>query len=234
MTPRSTGCTRRNASGSRALGGRVRRVILDYELKAKVYAPLAKARRLPPERYARRAAGSRARKRPQGGRAERFRFPICASSTRHETVNSGACRSRTGDLPLPRARARRPRPRPASSSTRRTVRRRVCPACLRSATSPSRFSPYERVRSHRGDTESAASHGSDTRRAKPISLRLAALHSGYFLRRQVAQFLGSRDGSRVTQLVQKALAHRARAQFDLAQEHAALSPLLTAVVRGAR
>jgi hypothetical protein len=37
-------------------------------------------------------------------------------------------------------------------------------------------------------------------------LALAALHGGYFLRRHVAEFFGSRDGGRVTQLVQKALA----------------------------
>lgn len=37
-------------------------------------------------------------------------------------------------------------------------------------------------------------------------LGLAALHSGYFLRRQVAHFFGCRDGSRVTQLVQRLLA----------------------------
>jgi hypothetical protein len=37
-------------------------------------------------------------------------------------------------------------------------------------------------------------------------LSLAALHGGYFLRRQVAQFLRCRDGGRVTQLVQRALA----------------------------
>jgi hypothetical protein len=35
-------------------GGRVRRVILDYELKRRVYAPLAKAKALPPADYARR------------------------------------------------------------------------------------------------------------------------------------------------------------------------------------
>jgi hypothetical protein len=37
-------------------GGQVRRVVLDYELKQKVYAPLAKARALPPLDYARRQA----------------------------------------------------------------------------------------------------------------------------------------------------------------------------------
>lgn len=37
-------------------------------------------------------------------------------------------------------------------------------------------------------------------------LALAALHGGYFLRRQVAQFFGGRDGGRVTHLVQKTLA----------------------------
>lgn len=35
---------------------------------------------------------------------------------------------------------------------------------------------------------------------------LAALHGGYFLRRQFAQFLGCRDGGALTQLVQKVLA----------------------------
>lgn len=35
----------------RSAGGRVRRVVLDYELKAKVYSPLAKARNLSPDRY---------------------------------------------------------------------------------------------------------------------------------------------------------------------------------------
>jgi hypothetical protein len=34
-------------------GGRIRRVVLDYELKQKVYSPLAKAKRLPPLDYAR-------------------------------------------------------------------------------------------------------------------------------------------------------------------------------------
>ena len=37
-------------------GGRLRRVVLDYELKQKVYSPLAKARRLPPLDYARHQA----------------------------------------------------------------------------------------------------------------------------------------------------------------------------------
>jgi hypothetical protein len=37
-------------------GGRVRRVVLDYELKQKVYRPLAKARALPPLEFARRQA----------------------------------------------------------------------------------------------------------------------------------------------------------------------------------
>ena len=41
--------------------------------------------------------------------------------------------------------------------------------------------------------------------AEAAFLSLAALHGGYFLRRQVAQFFGGRDGGRVTQLVQKAL-----------------------------
>jgi hypothetical protein len=35
-------------------GGRVRRVILDYELKRKVYSPLAKVKALPPAEYAKR------------------------------------------------------------------------------------------------------------------------------------------------------------------------------------
>jgi hypothetical protein len=35
----------------RALGGRIRRVVLDYELKKKVYSPLAKARRISQEFY---------------------------------------------------------------------------------------------------------------------------------------------------------------------------------------
>lgn len=39
-----------------ASGGRVRRVVLDYELKKKVYSPLAKAKGLPPLDYARRQA----------------------------------------------------------------------------------------------------------------------------------------------------------------------------------
>src|SRR5690242_10717877 len=38
-------------------------------------------------------------------------------------------------------------------------------------------------------------------------LRLAALHSGYFLRRQYAQFLGGKNNGNVTQLVQRALAN---------------------------
>jgi hypothetical protein len=37
-------------------GGQVRRVVLDYELKRNVYAPLAKARHLSPAEYARRQA----------------------------------------------------------------------------------------------------------------------------------------------------------------------------------
>ncbi len=37
-------------------------------------------------------------------------------------------------------------------------------------------------------------------------LCLAALHGGYFLRRQYASFIGGKDGGNVTQLVQKALA----------------------------
>jgi hypothetical protein len=35
-------------------GGRIRRVVLDYELKTNVYSPLAKARALPPLEYARK------------------------------------------------------------------------------------------------------------------------------------------------------------------------------------
>src|SRR5437879_1827659 len=35
-------------------GGRIRRVVLDYELKQKAYSPLAKAKALPPLDYARR------------------------------------------------------------------------------------------------------------------------------------------------------------------------------------
>jgi len=37
-------------------GGRIRRIVLDYEFKQKVYAPLAKAKALPPLEYARRQA----------------------------------------------------------------------------------------------------------------------------------------------------------------------------------
>jgi transposase len=37
-------------------GGRVRRVVLDYELKKKAYSPLAKAKALPPAEYAKRQA----------------------------------------------------------------------------------------------------------------------------------------------------------------------------------
>jgi hypothetical protein len=37
-------------------GGRIRRIVLDYELKQKVYSPLAKAKGLPPLDYARRQA----------------------------------------------------------------------------------------------------------------------------------------------------------------------------------
>jgi hypothetical protein len=37
-------------------GGRVRRVVLDYELKKKAYSPLAKAKALPPDKYAKRQA----------------------------------------------------------------------------------------------------------------------------------------------------------------------------------
>jgi len=37
-------------------GGRVRRVVLDYELKRTVYSPMAKARALAPLEYARRQA----------------------------------------------------------------------------------------------------------------------------------------------------------------------------------
>src|SRR5262249_37306260 len=37
-------------------GGLVRRVVLDYELKKKVYSPLAKAKHLPPLDYARKQA----------------------------------------------------------------------------------------------------------------------------------------------------------------------------------
>ena len=37
-------------------GGRVGRVILDYELKKKAYSPLAKAKALPPDQYAKRQA----------------------------------------------------------------------------------------------------------------------------------------------------------------------------------
>ncbi len=39
-----------------AAGGRIRRVVLDYELKRDVYRPLGKARALPPLEYARRQA----------------------------------------------------------------------------------------------------------------------------------------------------------------------------------
>src|ERR1700722_5402169 len=38
-------------------------------------------------------------------------------------------------------------------------------------------------------------------------LYLAALHGGYFLRRQYALFIGGKDGGNVTQLAQKALAN---------------------------
>jgi hemin uptake protein HemP len=37
-------------------GGTIRRVVLDYEFKEKVYSPLAKAKRLPPAEYAKRQA----------------------------------------------------------------------------------------------------------------------------------------------------------------------------------
>jgi hypothetical protein len=45
----------------RAAGGRISRVVLDYELKRKAYAPLAKARNLPPLEYARLQAEIAAR-----------------------------------------------------------------------------------------------------------------------------------------------------------------------------
>src|SRR5437660_9369780 len=38
-------------------------------------------------------------------------------------------------------------------------------------------------------------------------LCLAALHSGYFLRRQYARFLGTKDGGSVSQLIERALAN---------------------------
>jgi len=39
---------------SRKHGVKIRRVVLDYELKKRVYSPLAKARNLPPEEFRRR------------------------------------------------------------------------------------------------------------------------------------------------------------------------------------
>jgi hypothetical protein len=39
-----------------AAGGRIRRIVLDFELKQKVYSPLAKAKGLPPLAYARKQA----------------------------------------------------------------------------------------------------------------------------------------------------------------------------------
>jgi hypothetical protein len=44
------------AARLRRAGGRIGRVVLDYELKQKIYSPLAKARALPPPEYARRQA----------------------------------------------------------------------------------------------------------------------------------------------------------------------------------
>jgi hypothetical protein len=41
----------------RSSGGKVRRVVLDYELKQRVYRPLARARLLPSEEYEHRRAG---------------------------------------------------------------------------------------------------------------------------------------------------------------------------------
>ncbi len=62
-------------------GGRIRRVILDYELKKKLYRPLARARAISPEEYSRRqeqiAPGTwppgRRRKDPASGSADRIR-----------------------------------------------------------------------------------------------------------------------------------------------------------------
>lgn len=47
---------RREAARIEQEGGRVRRVVLDYELKKKAYSPLAKAKALPPSEYAKRQA----------------------------------------------------------------------------------------------------------------------------------------------------------------------------------
>src|SRR5882724_7196426 len=47
---------RREAARIEKEGGRIRRVILDFELKKKAYSPLAKAKALPPAEYTRRQA----------------------------------------------------------------------------------------------------------------------------------------------------------------------------------
>jgi hypothetical protein len=47
---------RREASKIEQAGGRVRRVVLDYELKKRAYSPLAKAKLLSPEEYTKRQA----------------------------------------------------------------------------------------------------------------------------------------------------------------------------------
>ena len=63
-------------------------------------------------------------------------------------------------------------------------------------------------------------------------LSLAALHSGYFLRRQYTRFLGAKDSGKVNQLGRKAPCQEGRQDFDLASELTALSPLRAAVLRG--
>ena len=68
-------------------GGKIRRVILDYELKQKVYSPLAKAK------GACRRSNTPGSRRKWPGRTasplsrERFRCPICASSTKRQAAN---------------------------------------------------------------------------------------------------------------------------------------------------
>jgi hypothetical protein len=65
-------------------GGKVRRVVLDYELKQKVFAPLAKDRALPPREYARRQAEVA---RQNGLKVVRGKIPLPDLRIEYERAN---------------------------------------------------------------------------------------------------------------------------------------------------
>ena len=122
----STGCFRRSESASNAQGGVIRRVVLDYELKQRIYTPLATFRSQSPKRskadYARLQQEVAQQQRSESNRRQDS-APRSADRVRDRRWRDGARRSRACDASLPRWRHGRQSAGRVPASTPQTARR---------------------------------------------------------------------------------------------------------------